>query len=250
MRNRENYGVVYLVGSGPGDPELLTIKAKRLIAEADVILYDQLPGKEILAMMPDSAEKIDVGKRAGQHTLPQDKINEILVKKAKEGRMVVRLKGGDPYVFGRGGEEAAELHEEGIHVEVVPGITSAIAAPACAGIPVTHREHASMLTIITGHEDSTKNDTALDWKLLAQFQGTLVILMGVKMLERNVSELIKYGRNKDTPVAIIEKGTRIDQRVTTGTLASIAEIAKQQQIKAPAITVIGDVVSLYKELKE
>ncbi|CAD7766737.1 MAG: S-adenosyl-L-methionine-dependent uroporphyrinogen III methyltransferase [Candidatus Argoarchaeum ethanivorans] len=250
MRNKENYGVVYLVGSGPGDPELLTIKAKRLIVEADVILYDQLPGEEILAMMPDSAEKIDVGKKAGQHTLPQDKINEILVKKAKEGRMVVRLKGGDPYVFGRGGEEAAELHEEGIHVEVVPGITSAIAAPACAGIPVTHREHASMLTIITGHEDPTKNDTALDWKLLAQFKGTLVILMGVKMLERNVSELIKYGRNKDTPVAIIEKGTRIDQRVTTGTLASIAEIAKQQQIKAPAITVIGDVVSLYKELKE
>jgi len=250
MRDREKYGVVYLVGSGPGDPELLTIKAKRLIAKADVILYDQLPGEEILAMMPDSAEKIDVGKRAGQHTLPQDKINEILVKKAKEGRMVVRLKGGDPYLFGRGGEEAAELHEEGICVEVVPGITSAIAAPACAGIPVTHREYASMLTIITGHEDSTKNDTALDWKLLAQFKGTLVILMGVKMLERNVSELIKYGRNKDTPVAIIEKGTRIDQRVTTGTLASIAEIAKQQQIKAPAITVIGDVVSLYKELKE
>lgn len=250
MRDIKNYGVVYLVGSGPGDPELLTIKAKRLITKADVILYDQLPGKEILAMMPDSAEKIDVGKKAGQHTLSQDKINEVLVKKAKEGRMVVRLKGGDPYVFGRGGEEAAELREEGIHVEVVPGITSAIAAPACAGIPVTHREHASMLTIITGHEEPTKNDTSLDWKLLAQFTGTLVILMGVKMLERNVSELIKYGRNKDTPVAIIEKGTRADQRVTTGTLASIAEIAKQQQVKAPAVIVIGDVVSLYKELKE
>jgi uroporphyrin-III C-methyltransferase len=245
---KNNYGKVYLVGSGPGDPDLLTVKAKRLIETAEVILYDQLPGPEILAMMPENAEKINVGKQAGHHTLPQEEINKLLVQKAKEGKTVVRLKGGDPYVFGRGGEEAAELRRAGIEVEVVPGITSAIAAPAYAGIPVTHRDHASMLTIITGHEDPTKEDTALNWKLLAQFEGTLVILMGVKMLEHNISELLKHGKNPNTPVAIIERGTRADQRTTVGTLNTIVKIAKQQDVKAPAIIVIGDVVKLYNKL--
>jgi len=241
-------GKVYLVGSGPGDPELLTLKAKRLIESAEVILYDQLPGEAILSMLPGSAEKIDVGKYAGDHKLSQWQINELLVKRAKEGKIVVRLKGGDPYLFGRGGEEAQALAKEGIEVEVVPGITSAIAVPAYAGIPITHRDYASMVTFITGHEDPTKEDTALDWDLLARFEGTIVILMGVSMLERNVKELTKHGKSIDTPVAVIERGTRPDQRVTVGTLADIVGLCKQRKVKAPAITVIGDVVKLHREL--
>ncbi|MCZ7399224.1 MAG: uroporphyrinogen-III C-methyltransferase [Candidatus Methanoperedens sp.] len=241
-------GKVYLVGSGPGDPELLTIKAKRLIESAEVILYDQLPGEAILNMLPESAEKIDVGKYAGDHKLSQWQINELLVKRAKEGKIVVRLKGGDPYLFGRGGEEAQTLAQEGIEVEIVPGITSAIAVPAYAGIPITHRDYASMVTFITGHEDPEKEDTALDWELLARFKGTLVILMGVSMLPRNVKELVKHGKSIDTPVAVIERGTRPDQRVTIGTLADIVGLCKQRKVKAPAITVIGDVVKLHHEL--
>ncbi len=241
-------GKVYLVGSGPGDPELLTIKAKRLIENAEVVLYDQLPGKAILGMLPEDAEKIDVGKYAGNHKLSQWQINELLVKRAKDGKIVVRLKGGDPYLFGRGGEEAQALAREGIEVEVVPGITSAIAVPTYAGIPVTHRDYASMVTFITGHEDPTKEETAIDWELLARFEGTLVILMGVSMLERNVRELIKHGKSVYTPVAVIERGTQPDQRVTIGTLADIVGLCKQRKVKAPAITVIGDVVKLHWEL--
>lgn len=253
-RNRRNmsgnYGKVYLVGSGPGDPELLTLKARRLIDSAEVIIYDQLPGKAILDSMPASAEKIDVGKCAGNHTMNQTEINKVLVQKAKEGKMVVRLKGGDPYVFGRGGEEAEVLVAEGIEFEVVPGITSAISVPAYAGIPVTHRESTSMVTFITGHEDPTKPESWLDWETLAKFGGTIVILMGVKMLNRNVEELMKHGKDPDTPVAIIERGTRADQRVTVGTLVNIAELAKARKVKAPAITVIGDVVKLHDVLGE
>ena len=241
-------GKVYLVGSGPGDPELLTIKAKRLIESAEVILYDQLPGEAILSMLPDSAERIDVGKYAGCHKLSQWQINELLVKRAKQGKIVVRLKGGDPYLFGRGGEEAEALRRENIEVEVVPGITSAIAVPASAGIPVTHRDYASMVTFITGHEDPTKSKTALDWELLAKFEGTLVILMGVSMLERNVKELLKYGKSADTPVAVVERGTRPDQRVTVGALSDIAGLCKKRNVRAPAITVIGDVVKLNRIL--
>ncbi len=242
-------GKVYLVGSGPGDPELLTLKAKRLIESAQVILYDQLPGEAIINMLPESSEKIDVGKYAGNHKLSQWQINELLVKRAKEGKIVVRLKGGDPYLFGRGGEEAQALAKEGMEVEVVPGITSAIAVPAYAGIPVTHRDYASMVTFITGHEDPEKEETALDWELLAKFEGTLVILMGVSMLSRNVNELMKHGKSPDTPVAVIERGTRPDQKVTIGTLADIVSLCKQRKVKAPAITVIGDVVKLHYELE-
>lgn len=248
--NSTKRGKVYLVGSGPGDPELLTLKARRLIDEAEVIVYDQLPGKQIISSMPDGAEKIDAGKFAGKHTLKQEEINRVLVEKAKEGKMVVRLKGGDPYVFGRGGEEAQVLVKEGIEVEVVPGITSAIAAPAYAGIPVTHRDHASMVTFITGHEDPTKDDSALDWEALARFGGTIVILMGVSMLPRNVHELIRHGKDPKTPVALIERGTRSDQRTTVGTLETIVEIAQKRGVKAPAITIIGGVVGLHDELGE
>lgn len=243
-------GKVYLVGSGPGDPELLTLKARRLIDSAEVIIYDQLPGKAILNSMPANAEKIDVGKYAGNHTMTQAEINALLMQKAKEGKRVVRLKGGDPYVFGRGGEEAEVLVAEGIEFEVVPGITSAIAVPAYAGIPVTHRENTSMVTFITGHEDPAKPESGLDWETLAKFGGTIVILMGVKMLGRNADELIKYGKDPNTPVAVIERGTRSDQRVTVGTLADIADLASKRGVKAPAITVIGDVVKLHYILGE
>ncbi|ODV49783.1 uroporphyrinogen-III C-methyltransferase [Methanohalophilus euhalobius] len=239
------YGKVYLVGSGPGDPELLTIKARKLIDNAEVIVYDQLPGEAILQSMPETAEKIDAGKYAGNHKLTQTEINDLIVKKAEEGKSVVRLKGGDPYMFGRGGEEAEKLVQAGIDFEVVPGITSAIAAPAYAGIPVTHRDHASMVTFITGHEDPTKTKTGLDWENLAQFPGTLVIFMGVKRLEQNMNALKKYGKQPSTPVAIIEKGTRPDQRITTGNIENIAEKAKKAGVKAPAITVVGDVVSVH-----
>ena len=244
------YGKVYLVGSGPGDPELLTIKARRLIDSADVVVYDQLPGKAILDSIPDATEKIDAGKHAGDHTLKQDEINAVIVEKAKEGKTVVRLKGGDPYMFGRGGEEAQELVKAGIEFEVVPGITSAVAVPAYAGIPVTHSDHASMVTFITGHEDPTKQESALDWKTLAEFDGTIVIFMGVKMLGRNVGELMKHGKDPSTPVALIERGTRSDQRVTVGTLENIAGLARERGVKAPAITIIGGVVNLHEELGE
>ncbi len=240
-------GKVYLVGSGPGDPELLTIKALRLIKEADVIVYDQLPGPGILASLPKSAELIDVGKYAGDHTLLQDEINRLLVDYASQGKTVVRLKGGDPYLFGRGGEEALELQEAGIEFEVVPGITSAIAVPAYAGIPITHRDHASMVTIITGHEQK-KAGSMLDWEWLAQSMGTIVILMGVSTLGTYIPELMRYGSDPDTPVAIIERGTRDDQVVTTGSLSTIVGIAKDRGVKAPAIVVIGDVVRLHEAL--
>jgi len=246
----ENYGKVYLVGSGPGDPELLTLKARRLIDTAEVIIYDQLPGKAILSSMPENAEKIDAGKFAGKHTLTQNKINEAIVQKAKEGKMVVRLKGGDPYVFGRGGEEAEALVQEGIEFEIVPGITSAISVPAYAGIPVTHRESTSMVTFITGHEDPTKEESGLDWDALAKFGGTIVILMGVKRLRQNAEELMKNGKDPETPVALIERGTRPDQRVTVGTLSTIADLAEERGVKAPAITVVGDVVRLHGILGE
>ncbi|MDD3043353.1 MAG: uroporphyrinogen-III C-methyltransferase [Methanosarcinaceae archaeon] len=246
----QKYGKVYLVGSGPGDPELLTLKARRLLDTAEVIIYDQLPGKAILDSMPESAEKIDAGKYAGKHNLPQDSINDVLVEKAKEGKMTVRLKGGDPYVFGRGGEEAEVLVREGIEFEIVPGITSAISAPAYAGIPVTHRDDTSMVTFITGHEDPTKEESGLDWETLAKFQGTIVVLMGVKMLKRNTEALLKYGKDPKTPVALIERGTRPDQRVTVGTLADIAALAEERKVKAPAITVIGKVVRLHAILGE
>ncbi len=246
----QKYGKVYLVGSGPGDPELLTLKARRLLDTTEVIVYDQLPGKAIIDSIPESAEKIDAGKHAGDHTLTQAEINALIVRKAKEGKNVLRLKGGDPYMFGRGGEEAQELKAEGIEFEVVPGITSAVAVPAYAGIPVTHRDHSSMVTFITGHEDPTKEESALDWETLSKFDGTLVIFMGVKMLGRNVNELIKYGKDPKTPVALIERGTRPDQRVTVGVLENIAELAKEKGVKAPAITVVGNVVTLHEILGE
>lgn len=240
-------GKVYLVGSGPGGLGLLTQRARKVIDQADVILYDQLPGEEILATLPEKAEKIDCGKFGGAHTLDQDRIEALMVEKAREGKQVVRLKGGDPFLFGRGGEELEVLRTHSIPVELVPGVTSALAVPGAVGIPLTHRKYASQVTIITGHEEPGKPISGLDWENLAKNPGTLVILMGVKNIPVIMQNLVSHGKDPETPVAIIERGLRSDQRVTIGTLDSIAKRAKAQNVKPPAIIVIGDVVRLYRE---
>ena len=235
-------GIVYLIGSGPGDPELLTVKATRLIEEADVVLHDKLPGPEILGSIPDGKRE-DVGKRAGGEWTPQEYTNKRLVELAREGNTVVRLKGGDPFVFGRGGEEAEHLAKHDIPFEYVPGVTSAIAGPGVAGIPVTHRDHASSVSFVTGHEDPTKNESAIDWGALAETGGTLVVLMGVGKLPMYVDELLSAGMTSDTPVALIERATWPDQQVAVGTLDTIVDVRDREGIKPPAITVIGDVAA-------
>ncbi|HVP95090.1 MAG TPA: uroporphyrinogen-III C-methyltransferase [Methanoregulaceae archaeon] len=238
-------GKVYLVGSGPGGAGLLTGRARKIIEKAEVVLYDQLPGEEIISTLPAAAEKIDCGKYGSCHTLEQHEIEELMVMKAKEGKLVVRLKGGDPFIFGRGGEELEVLLSEGIPVEIVPGISSAIAVPAAVGIPLTHRKYASMVTLLTGHEDPSKGESALDWQLLARSRGTIVVLMGVKNIGKISEMLMANGKDPETPVAIIERGLREDQRVTTGTLGTITKKATRSGVKPPAIIVIGDVVRLY-----
>jgi uroporphyrin-III C-methyltransferase len=238
-------GKVYLVGSGPGGTGLLTQRAADLLETADVIFYDQLPGEEILAALPKRAEKIDCGKYGSHHTLEQREIEGLMVDRAKKGKMIVRLKGGDPFLFGRGGEELETVRAADIPVEMVPGISSALAVPASIGIPVTHRKYASQVTILTGHEDPTKPAPALDWKLLAQGRGTIVILMGVANLPNIAKALILHGKSPETLVAIIERGLRKDRRVTTGPLAGIGDMAIKAGVKPPAVIVIGEVVRLY-----
>lgn len=239
-------GKAYLVGSGPGGLGLMTMRAREVIDGADVILYDQLPGEEVLATLPRDAELIDCGKYGGSHTLEQHEIEALMVERVRAGKTVVRLKGGDPFLFGRGGEEIETLREHGIRVEVVPGVTSAIAVPEMVGIPVTHRKYASQVTFITGHEDPTKPESALDWEVLARLKGTLVILMGVKNLPAIAAALTANGKDPATPVAIIERGLRPDQRVTVGTLADIAKKARAAGVRPPAVIVIGGVVELYE----
>lgn len=238
-------GKVYLVGSGPGGLGLLTQRGREVIDDADVILYDQLPGEEILASLPDSAEKIDCGKYGGKHTLEQDEIEALIIDRAKKGLNVVRLKGGDPFLFGRGGEELESVRGAAVSVEMVPGVSSALAVPASVGIPLTHRKYASQVTILTGNEDPTKPEPALDWQLLARSRGTIVILMGVANIGKIADVLIRNGKAETTLVAIIERGLRKDRRVTTGSLAVIADTAKRNGVRPPAVIVIGDVVKLY-----
>jgi uroporphyrin-III C-methyltransferase len=233
-------GTVYLVGSGPGDPELLTVKARRLLTEADTILHDKLPGPDILEEIPDSKRE-DVGKRAHGEGTSQAYINERLVELARAGETVVRLKGGDPTVFGRGGEEMVYLAERGVHFEVVPAVTSAVAGPAVAGIPVTHRDHASAVTFVTGHENPDKEDSAVDWEALAATGGTIVVLMGVTRLPEYTAALAEAGMAPSTPVALVERATWDGQRVATGTLETIVETRDTAGIEPPALTVIGDV---------
>jgi len=241
-------GEVYLVGAGPGDPGLITVRGKELLAEADVIVHDSLISIELLSDAKAGAEVIDVGKRGGKHLAEQGDINALLVSKAKEGKKVVRLKGGDPFLFGRGGEEAAFLRKEGITVHVVPGVTSAIAVPALAGIPVTHRDFASTATFVTGHESADKEKEGIDWEALASVGGTMVILMGMAGMERNVRRLVEGGLDPLTPAAVVEKGATADQRVVLGTVSDIAERCKREKVKAPAVLVVGKVVLLGEEL--
>lgn len=238
-------GKVFLVGAGPGTLGLLSQRAAAVIAAAQTILYDQLPGDEILASLPATAERIDCGKFGADHTREQAEIEELMVERARAGRTVVRLKGGDPFMFGRGGEELEAVREAGIEVEVVPGITSALAVPASVGIPLTHRRYASQVTVVTGHEDPRKAESSINWAGLAPGTGTIVVLMGVKNLPEIAAALIAHGRDPATPVAVIERGFRRDQRVTVGRLDAIAPLARERGVRPPAVIVIGGVVELY-----
>lgn len=248
-------GKVYIIGAGPGDYKLLTLKAAEVIKQSDVIVYDRLIDSNVLGFAQDGAEFVYVGKQPQHHQVPQKEINKMLLKYANKGRTVARVKGGDPFLFGRGGEECEYLHKNGIEFEVVPGITSAIAVPAYAGIPVTHREHASSLHIITGHHSAEnkisgdgEDKPLCDFETLAKQEGTLVFLMGVKNIGEICSGLMKFGKEPRTPVAVVEKGTRPGQRVVNGTLADIAEKCVHYRVKSPAVIVAGKVAELGESL--
>jgi uroporphyrinogen III methyltransferase/synthase len=242
-------GYVYLVGAGPGDPGLLTARALELIAVADVILHDRLiPGAALDGARAD-AELLFVGKQGGGESVPQEQTETLMVQRALAGKTVVRLKGGDPFVFGRGGEEALALRAAGISFEVVPGVTAGVAASAYAGIPVTHRGLSSAVALVTGHEDLEKEETAIDWPALAAFPGTLVFYMGVRQLPHIAASLIAAGRPAAEPVAIVERGTLPGQRTVKGTLQNIAEVALREEVRAPSITVVGPVAGLAEQLE-
>jgi uroporphyrinogen III methyltransferase/synthase len=242
-------GKVYLVGAGPGDIGLLTVKGLRCLQKAEVVIYDFHLNAQVLNYINHDAEFIYAGKRGGHHTMTQDEINNILVQKAKKGKIICRLKGGDPFVFGRGGEEAEVLSREGIDFEVVPGVSSSIAAPAYSGIPLTHRLYSSSFAVIPGYEDATKKESSIEWAKLATGVGTLVFLMAIKNVDVITQKLIENGRSPDTPVAVIRWGTRPDQRTIVGTLKDIGGIIKEKDIKPPAVMVVGDVVRLRESLK-
>jgi uroporphyrinogen III methyltransferase/synthase len=242
-------GCVYLIGAGPGDEGLLTVKAHRCLSNADVCIYDNLVNEKIVALCPERCEKIYVGKQAGAHSLPQDGINALIVSNALEGKWVARLKGGDPFIFGRGGEEALACASRGIPFEVVPGITAGVAAAAYAGIPVTHRGLSPMVTFITGHEDPSKSDGLLEWDTIAGRSGTLVFYMGVKNLPHIVRELIDNGKNPATPACIVRWGTYPIQETVSGTLADIAESAERAGVAPPAVLIVGEVVGLRERLR-
>jgi uroporphyrin-III C-methyltransferase len=240
-----NSGKVYLVGAGPGDPGLMTVRGLQLLRDAQVVVYDQLVNPALLEEARHDARKIFVGKQAGRHSIAQNEINEVLINYALQGYQVVRLKGGDPFVFGRGGEEAEALADAGIPFEIVPGVSSAVAAPAYAGIPLTHRNFASSFAVVTGHE-AVKAKFTVDWAKLATAVDTLVILMGLHNLAAIVKNLTVHGRASDTPVAVIQQGTTGKQRMVIGTLADIVE--RSAALKAPALIVVGEVVGLAERL--
>ncbi|BEQ16283.1 uroporphyrinogen-III C-methyltransferase [Desulfoferula mesophila] len=240
-------GKVYLVGAGPGDPGLLTLKGARVLASCDALVYDWLANPELLDLAPESAVRVYVGKKGGDHTMSQERINELLCDLAADGKTVVRLKGGDPFVFGRGGEEASALAAKGLAFEVVPGVTSAIAAPAYAGIPVTDRRATTEVAFVTGHEDPGKPESTIKWGALAQI-GTVVFLMGVKNLPNICAKLIEAGRDPATPAACVRWGSTPQQETVTGTLADLPQRAAQAGLKPPAITIVGQVAALRQEL--
>ena len=240
--------MVYLVGAGPGDSGLLTIKAQEILEIADVVIYDRLADEKILNYAPN-AEKIYVGKSAGRHTLKQDEINQLLVEKSKTAKNIVRLKGGDPFVFGRGGEEALTLRENNIDFEIISGVTSAIAVPAYAGIPVTQRGVATSFAVVTGHEDPNKSESSINWEKISTVVDTLIFLMGVENLPKITAKLIEHGRAKNTPAAVIRNGTKFSQQVLVSTLENISADVEKNKIKPPAILVVGEVVNLREKLK-
>ncbi len=249
LHSNNQMGKVFLVGAGPGDPGLITVKGVNCIARADVVVYDYLASPALLTHANPDAEMIYVGKKGGDHTLPQEGINALIVEKAKQGNVVARLKGGDPFIFGRGGEEAEALIAAGIPFEVVPGVTAAIGASAYAGIPLTHRDYTSDVAFVTGHEDPTKTESSVDWQALATGIGTLVFFMGVKNLPTIAASLVANGRSADTPVAVIRWGTTPKQRTVIGTLSTIVEETRRAGIKAPAIIIVGGVVNLRETMQ-
>lgn len=242
-------GKVYICGAGPGDPKLMTVRAMELLKSCDVVLYDRLVGQEIIDQIPKNAEKMYVGRAVGDPTTHQKRTNELMLVYAKKGKSVLRLKGGDPFIFGRGAEEAEYLLEHGIRFEIIPGITSAIASAAYAGIPLTHRRYSSSVTIATGHEGiDNKGDVSVNWKKLAGASDTIVVLMGIGQIKEIAKDLIKGGMKKGTKIAIIENGTIAKQRVVMGTLSTAAQVASINGIRPPAIIVIGKVASLHKKI--
>jgi uroporphyrin-III C-methyltransferase len=245
MDRSQCLGKVYLVGAGPGDPGLLTLKGKVLLEHADVVIYDALVSPEILALVNPYAEKIDAGKRRGRHSLLQQETTQLLIEKAQTNAVVVRLKGGDPFIFGRGGEEMEDLVKAGVRVEVIPGVTSGIAAPAYEGIPLTHRNYSSSVTFVTGHEANEKYRPQINWDAIARGSETIVIYMGIHNLTNIIVQLAAAGRSLDTPVALIRWGTRPDRETLVGTLETIAQQVEETGFEAPAIAVIGNVVNLH-----
>ncbi|MGC8646838.1 MAG: uroporphyrinogen-III C-methyltransferase [Thermoplasmata archaeon] len=235
-------GKVYLIGAGPGDPDLLTIKAMKIIKKSDIILYDRLIEKSILKKIPKATKKIFVGKNLGEDSdALQNKINELIEKYYFEGKVVARLKSGDPFIFGRGGEEIEFMKNKNIDFEVIPGITSATGVPTYMGLPLTHRNYSSSILIIPGH---FKNGNTMDWELIARFDGTLVILMGVSNMDEIMKNLILHGKDENTPVCIIQNGTKSNQKILKGNIKNIADMSRKRKVKPPAVIVIGKVVHL------
>jgi uroporphyrin-III C-methyltransferase len=239
-------GVVYLVGAGPGDPKLITMRAVELIKKADVVLYDRLVSKKIISMIPKKADKVYVGREVGDDYKHQDATNQMMIKYAKSHKHVVRLKGGDPFIFGRGGEEAEYLRKHKIRFEIIPGITSGIGSAVYCGIPLTHRKYSSSVVFVTGHEDPQKSKEQVKWKALAKSADTIVIMMGLSRIGVISKNLIAGGLGKNTPVAVIQNGTSKNQRMIIGTIANIVDKIKQNKITPPSIIIIGDVVKLHK----
>jgi len=247
IRNKSHAGIVYLVGAGPGDPDLLTLKAAKLLGQADVVVYDNLVSESVIKLIHSAAEKIYVGKETSRHTLPQDEINQLLVTLAQQGKKVVRLKGGDPFIFGRGGEELEILADQGIAFEVVPGITAASGISCYSGIPLTHRDYAQSCLFTTGHLKDGSLD--LDWPALVKPRQTLVIYMGLGAISEIAHQLIKYGMPANTPAATIERGTTQQQRVITGTLLTLPDLVHSLGLRSPSLIIVGQVVALNKRLQ-
>ncbi|HEY7734553.1 MAG TPA: uroporphyrinogen-III C-methyltransferase [Nitrososphaera sp.] len=241
-------GRVFICGAGPGDPGLATVRAMQLVKSCDVILYDRLVSREIVDQIPEGTEKVYVGRSVGDPATHQERTNQLMVKHAKQGKQVLRLKGGDPFIFGRGAEEAEYLRKHGIGFEIVPGITSAIASPAYAGIPLTHRRFSSSVAIVTGHEGAEKDELAVKWDKLAGSVDTIVVMMGIGQLEQIARDLVKAGMKRNAKVAIIQSGTTEKQRVVKGTLGTIVRIAETANVGPPAVIVIGSVAALNKDL--